>query len=56
MFNEGLLQYLPRMTRLMEQDTDGTVAAWQAAREDVIRPAIADHNGQIVKLTGILAG
>ncbi len=39
-------------TRLMEQDTDGTVAAWQAARENVIKPLVADHSGKIVKLTG----
>ena len=39
-------------TRLMEQDTDGTVAAWQSAREEVIKPAVADHSGNIVKLTG----
>ena len=28
-------------TRLMEDDSDGTVAAWQAAREDVIKPRVA---------------
>ncbi len=39
-------------TRLMEQDTDGTVAAWQAARQEVIKPAVGDHSGKIVKLTG----
>ncbi len=39
-------------TRLMEQDTDGTVAAWQAARKEVIKPTVADHSGKIVKLTG----
>jgi adenylate cyclase len=39
-------------TRLMEQDTDGTVAAWKAARDDVIEPIVADHAGRIVKLTG----
>ena len=39
-------------TRLMEQDTDGTVAAWQAARSDTIDPAITDHSGRIVKHTG----
>lgn len=39
-------------TRLMEQDTDGTVAAWQTARQEVIKPVIADHSGKIVKLTG----
>ena len=39
-------------TRLMERDTDGTVAAWQAARQEVIKPAVGDHSGKIVKLTG----
>jgi len=39
-------------TRLMERDTDGTVAAWQTARQEVIKPVIADHSGKIVKLTG----
>ena len=39
-------------TRLMEKDTDGTVAAWQDAREDVIKPNVGDYSGTIVKLTG----
>ena len=39
-------------TRLVEQDTDATVAAWKAARADVIEPAIAANSGRIVKLTG----
>jgi adenylate cyclase len=39
-------------TRLMEQDSDGTVAAWQAARANVIDPSIAEHSGRIVKHTG----
>ena len=39
-------------TRLMEEDSDGTVAAWQDAREDIIKPSVADHSGNIVKLTG----
>ena len=39
-------------TRLMERDTDGTVAAWQAARQEVIKPAVDNHSGKIVKLTG----
>ena len=39
-------------TRLMEQDTDGTVAAWRAACSDIIDPAIADYSGHIVKHTG----
>jgi len=39
-------------TRLMEEDTEGTVAAWQLARETVIKPQVAEHSGHIVKLTG----
>jgi adenylate cyclase len=39
-------------TRLVEQDTDATVAAWKAARAEVIEPQIAKHSGRIVKLTG----
>ena len=39
-------------TKLVEQDTDGTVAAWQAARADVVDPAISDYSGRIVKHTG----
>jgi len=39
-------------TRLVEQDTDGTVAAWKAARDDVIRPLVAEKAGHIIKFTG----
>ena len=39
-------------TRLMEQDTDGTVAAWRDARDTVIKPSVAEYSGKIVKLTG----
>tara|TARA_B100000315_G_C14539977_1_gene570406 strand:- start:169 stop:381 length:213 start_codon:yes stop_codon:yes gene_type:complete len=39
-------------TRLMEQDTDATVAAWQTARKEAIKPVVAKHSGKIVKLTG----
>jgi len=39
-------------TQLMEKDADGTVAAWQAARADVIRPNALNHSGKLVKLTG----
>ena len=39
-------------TRLMEQDTEGTVTAWQAARDGVINPTVTDRSGRIVKLTG----
>ncbi len=36
----------------MEEDFEGTVAAWQDALENVIKPRVADHSGKIVKLTG----
>ena len=39
-------------TRLVESDTAGTVAAWQACREGVIEPTIRRFGGQIVKFTG----
>ena len=39
-------------TRLMEQDTDGTVAAWHGARAEVIDPAISEYSERIVKHTG----
>jgi adenylate cyclase len=39
-------------TRRMEQDTDGTVAAWNSARSDIIDPTISNHSGRIVKHTG----
>ena len=39
-------------TRRMEQDADGTVAAWKAARSDIIDPTISGHAGHIVKHTG----
>ena len=39
-------------TRLVEEDTDGTVAAWTAARADVIDPTIGALSGHIVKFTG----
>jgi adenylate cyclase len=39
-------------TKLVEQDTDATVSAWQDARASIIEPAIADYSGRIVKFTG----
>jgi adenylate cyclase len=39
-------------TRQVEEDTDGTVAAWQVARAGIIDPTIAGHSGRVVKLTG----
>lgn len=39
-------------TRLMEADEAGVVAAWRAARAEIIDPKTAAHQGRIVKLTG----
>jgi len=39
-------------TRLMEEDSDRVVTAWQAARAEVIDPGIARHAGRVVKRTG----
>ena len=39
-------------TRLVEQDTDGTVAAWKSARDDVIKPLVDKKSGHIIKFTG----
>ena len=39
-------------TRLMETDEQATLAAWWAARQDIIDPAIGEHQGRIVKHTG----
>jgi len=39
-------------TRHVERDTNGTVLAWQLARQEVINPIISSHSGKIVKLTG----
>ncbi len=39
-------------TKLIEQDTRGTVAAWQQARSEIIDPTIASFDGRIVKHTG----
>jgi adenylate cyclase len=39
-------------TRLVEQDTDGIIAAWQNARDDVIKPVMAEFMGKIINWTG----
>ena len=39
-------------TRLVETDTDGTVAAWKEARDNVIKPIVESKSGHIVKFTG----
>ena len=39
-------------TQLVERDTDGTVAAWKAARDDIIKPRVGEKSGRIIKFTG----
>ena len=39
-------------TKLMEEDTEGTVTAWSEARDDIIEPSVQSHKGRIVKFTG----
>jgi TolB-like protein len=39
-------------SRLMEADEDGTLRRLKALRRGAIDPAIADHDGRLVKLTG----
>ena len=39
-------------TKLMEEDTEGTVSAWSSARDIIIEPLIASRDGRIVKFTG----
>lgn len=39
-------------SRLMHEDEEATIAAWQSARRDIIDPVIAAHDGRIVKHTG----
>ena len=38
--------------RLMRADEEGTLAALQAHRRDLVDPLLADHRGRIVKLMG----
>ncbi len=39
-------------SRLMGEDEEGTLARLKAHRDEVADPAIAKHNGRIVKLMG----
>jgi adenylate cyclase len=45
-------------SRLMGADEEGTLAALKACRRKIVDPAIAEHWGRIVKITGdgMLAG
>ncbi len=38
--------------RLIEENTQGSVTAWQAVRADIFGPVIGDHSGRVVKHTG----
>jgi class 3 adenylate cyclase len=39
-------------SRFMNEDENATIAAWHAARNEVIDPTVAKHTGRIVKHTG----
>jgi len=39
-------------SRLIRADEEGTIAALQALRAELIDPKIAEHNGRIIKLMG----
>ena len=39
-------------TKLMEEDTEGTVMAWSDARDNVVEPKIDVANGRLVKFMG----
>jgi adenylate cyclase len=39
-------------TKRMEQDSAGTVTAWQGARDEVISHTVTEYSGRIVKFTG----
>ena len=39
-------------TKLMEEDTEGTVMAWSDARDNVIELEVEAANGRLVKFMG----
>lgn len=39
-------------SRLMRADEEATLAAWQAHLRELVRPAVAQHRGRLVKSTG----
>ena len=39
-------------TKLMESDTEGTVAAWSDARDNVVEPSVETSKGRLVKFMG----
>jgi adenylate cyclase len=47
-----LVADMEQYSRLMHEDERGTVLAWRNTREEVIKPTIASHSGNIIKNTG----
>jgi adenylate cyclase len=47
-----LVADMEQYSRLMHEDERGTVLAWQHTREEVIKPTLASHSGNIIKNTG----
>ena len=47
-----LISDVVEYTKLMEEDTEGTVKAWSEARDNTIEPTIGEAGGRIVKFTG----
>ena len=43
---------MEQYSRLMHEDEPGTVLAWQEIREEVVKPTIGSHSGNIIKNTG----
>ena len=43
---------VPDYTKLMEEDTEGTVAAWSEARDKVVEPQVESAKGRLVKFMG----
>ena len=47
-----LVADMEQYSRLMHEDERGTVLSWQNTREEVIKPTLASHSGNIIKNTG----
>ena len=47
-----LISDVVNYTKLLEEDTERTVAAWSQARDQIIEPIILKVDGRIVKFTG----
>ena len=47
-----LIADVAEYTRLIERDAAGTIAEWQADRDDIVKPTVSAYEGRIVKFTG----